>query len=310
MNILNIAIYFSVLLFLITVFSKIIKIIKAPLHLRWELYPVPHEKGKAHYGGSRLEEVDWWTKPMQHDVLGDWKIMLPEIIFLKAVWEHNKSLWWGTFPFHFALYMLFTNVVLCIIAALMNLGGNTVLNQTGGFDTLMYWLIQYIVWVGSALGVLGAVKLFSSRLFVPGLRKFSAASHYFNIILIGGIYLTAFIWSVTDISFMNNLIGIYTGLITLNSIPELPFIAYLDVWLIVLFLAYLPFTHMTHFFVKYFTYHKIRWEDSPNVSGSKMQAEISSLLNQPVSWSAPHIGADGRKTWVAIASAAPEKIKK
>ena len=63
---------------------------------------------------------------------------------------------------------------------------------------------------------------------------------------------------------------------------------------------------MTHFFTKYFTYHSVRWEDSPNVSGGKMSKEIEKLLNQPVSWAAPHIGADGHKNWIALATTMPK----
>ncbi|UCC59921.1 MAG: nitrate reductase, partial [Dehalococcoidia bacterium] len=39
-----------------------IKYALMPVHLRWELYPVPHEEGSK-YGGSYLEELEWWTKP-------------------------------------------------------------------------------------------------------------------------------------------------------------------------------------------------------------------------------------------------------
>jgi hypothetical protein len=57
---------------------------------------------------------------------------------------------------------------------------------------------------------------------------------------------------------------------------------------------------MTHFFTKFFTYHKVRWEDEPNVKGSKMQEKIAKQLQNPVTWAAPHIGADGKKNWIAI----------
>jgi nitrate reductase gamma subunit len=307
MSIINYAVYISVLIFLIAVIVKIIKIAKAPLHLRWELYPLPHEKGKSQYGGSRLEEVDWWIKPLHKNHFGDWKVMIPEIIFLKAVWEHNKSLWLGSFPFHFALYMLFSCVILTTLGALMNIAGYPINAQATGLNIFLFWLIKLLIWIGGGLGIIGSIRLIFSRIVESGLRNFSSPSHFFNIILIGGIYFTVFLWSLTDADFMSNLIGFYTGLITLQSIPELPLVVYFHIWLSVFFLIYLPFTHMTHFFVKYFTYHKIRWEDKPNLMGSKMQKKISDLLNQPVSWSAPHIGADGKKTWIAIASSSPEK---
>lgn len=59
MEFLHFAFYFGLVIFLILVISKAIKIATAPVHLRWELYPVAHEKGKAHYGGSYLEEFEW-----------------------------------------------------------------------------------------------------------------------------------------------------------------------------------------------------------------------------------------------------------
>ncbi len=40
-----------------------------PIHLRWELYPVPHEAGKAEYGGGYLEETSWWSKGVKSPLL-------------------------------------------------------------------------------------------------------------------------------------------------------------------------------------------------------------------------------------------------
>ena len=56
-----------------------------PLHLRWELYPVAHERGKAAYGGSYFEELDWWTKPREVSKLGEVKTIAEEVLTLKQV---------------------------------------------------------------------------------------------------------------------------------------------------------------------------------------------------------------------------------
>ena len=38
-----------------------------PVHVRWEIYPVQHETAaKVAYGGSYLEEIDWWEKKREH----------------------------------------------------------------------------------------------------------------------------------------------------------------------------------------------------------------------------------------------------
>ena len=67
-------------------------------------------------------------------------------------------------------------------------------------------------------------------------------------------------------------------------------------------MAYIPLTHMSHFFTKWFTYHHVRWSDEPNVAGGKIEKEVAKALQYPVSWSAPHIRGDGKKTWVDVAT--------
>jgi nitrate reductase gamma subunit len=69
-----------------------------------------------------------------------------------------------------------------------------------------------------------------------------------------------------------------------------------------LLLAYVPLTHMSHFFVKWFTWHRIRWDDEPNVRGGRIERMIADALERPVTWSAPHIAGDGRKTWADVAA--------
>ena len=72
-------------------------------------------------------------------------------------------------------------------------------------------------------------------------------------------------------------------------------------------MAYIPLTHMSHFVGKYFAYHAIRWNDTPNLRGGMQEAKIHKLLAQPINWAAPHIRGDGKKTWV---DAATEEVKK
>ena len=310
--------YLSVLVFFIAVVYKFYKIASAPVHLRWELYPVPHEKGRAAYGGSILEEVDWWTKKKEKDHLGELKVMVPEILLLKGVWEHNKELWLGSFPFHFALYLFIGNSALFIIAILLQITGISpfVFEPKSFWDS--FWMIyknviDIIVWIGSILGVLGAIRLLFTRIANRNLAKYSTASHYFNIFLIGAIYLTALWWRITDNNMVNELMGFYLGLlsfsneIAMNLPGSIPKIGSVHIIISLIFILYLPFTHMTHFFAKYFTYHSVRWDDTPNAQGSKIAERVSEQLKQKVTWAAPHIGADGRKNWIVIASEAPSK---
>ncbi|HSQ74944.1 MAG TPA: hypothetical protein VLT13_05280, partial [Bacteroidota bacterium] len=81
----------------------------------------------------------------------------------------------------------------------------------------------------------------------------------------------------------------------------------LSVVLLALLTAYIPTTHMSHFIGKYFAYHSIRWSDEPNLAGGKQEATIHELLSRPVTWSAPHINADGKKSWLDVTLEDQEK---
>ncbi|MGD9202672.1 MAG: nitrate reductase, partial [Chitinispirillia bacterium] len=72
----------------------------------------------------------------------------------------------------------------------------------------------------------------------------------------------------------------------------------------------LPFTYMMHFVAKYFTYHEIRWNDEPIEPGSPLEKKIEKLMGQKVTWSAPHIRGEGKKTWVDIATEEVKNDKK
>jgi len=52
MSIVQIITYLSVVVFATSVVTRFIKLSRLPVHLRWEVYPVPHETGKANYGGA------------------------------------------------------------------------------------------------------------------------------------------------------------------------------------------------------------------------------------------------------------------
>ncbi len=302
MTIFHLLAYVTVLVFIIAVTVRAVRIARMPIHLRWELYPLPHEKGRAHYGGSILEEVDWWTKPKHKDHIGEMRAMAAEILFLKGIWEHNRKLWVGSFPLHFGLYLLIGNTALVILNSLLALGGV----EMG----ILPRAINAIGWIGCVLGAIGAVIMLFQRIFDPGLSKFSTPSHYLNLFMLGGIYVSGMVWMANDVAWVTHSSGFLAGLIYPSVMPNLPISAHWFIMFTLVFMFYLPFTHMTHFFTKYFTYHCVRWEDETNRPGDPMQKKIDPQLQQTVTWAADHVGADGHKNWVDIAtSPVPKKEK-
>jgi len=308
MSILHILTYMSIIIFIAISIKRAMRIANQPVHLRWELYPVPHEKGRAHYGGSKLEEVDWWTKEHKKDHLNEAKEMGSEILFLKAVYEFNRSLWIGSFPFHLGLYLLIGTMGILFISGIMQLAGIDVNSGSGGFAGIMYIMALATAWAGSIAGLFGSIRLMFSRIADTALRDNSTVSHFFNIVLIGGIFATLLLLLITESNAITTLVGFYAGLVSFSAMPELSLIAYVHIFSTLLFICYLPFTHMSHMYMKYFLYHFVRWEDEPNIPGSALNKRLAQQLTYPVSWSAKHVGADGKKSWGDIVSDIPEDM--
>jgi nitrate reductase gamma subunit len=302
--------YCGIAVFFVAVIARFMMWSKMPMHLRWELYPVAHEGGKrASYGGSYLEESDWWTKPRDVSLVGEAKVMVPEILFLEALHKNNRGLWNRSFPFHFGLYMVATCTILMIAAGLLTA---FVPGLMAGFvGTAFGWLIRLTGYSGLVLGLVGAFGLIERRRKKP-LRDYTAPIDVLNLVFFVAAFGTALLtalWVDRDFSLVSQFVA---NLVTFNvtalagSGPAaiLPLVSAV---LLAILVAYIPLTHMSHFVGKYFAYHSIRWSDEPNLPGGKQEKVINELLNQPVSWSAPHIKADGKKTWLDVATEEQEK---
>jgi nitrate reductase gamma subunit len=270
--------------------------------VRWELYPVAHEKEpRVSYGGSYLEDVDWWKKKQEGSFINMIKGFLIEALFLHATFEHNKPLWIRTYPFHGGLYLLFGGLFLTILAALAQLVGIT----PGPVLTAMGNLVQVCSLVGCIGVVAGASALLHRRLNQEDLRKYSMREHYVNL----GAFVALGVLGV--LAWLGNPSFFELGRDFIANMLSFKFIApdssLFSLFLILGFVlaAYVPATHMGHVYMKFFLYHDIRWGDQPAQDNKKIQEKTGSLLGSPISWKAPHIQGDGQKTWVVVATTNP-----
>jgi nitrate reductase gamma subunit len=287
--------YAAVLVFAAGLIWRGLRIKTMPVHLRWELAPVPHEKGKASYGGSYLEEFEWWTQPREKSLLNEALYMGQEILLLKGVWEHNRSLWVWSFPMHLGLYLLVATIGCLVLASL----GLSFFGQ----------LAQWTGGVGYVSGAVGALGLLGKRMFDPKIRPFAAPSSYFNLVFLAALFASGGL-ALAAGGYLSGATSFVKAFFTANTSVSLSAPLSAHIGISMLFLLYLPFTYMMHFVAKYFTYHEIRWNDEPIRESVAMQEEVKALLGQPVTWAAPHLGADGKKNWVDIATSdLPEEEK-
>jgi nitrate reductase gamma subunit len=297
---LQVVAYVAVVFCVVATAAKMIRIACMPVHLRWDLYPIPHEKGKGSYGGSYYEEVDWWTKSRRFSLLAELKAMALEIFFVHSLFRHNRALWLVSYPFHIGLYCLVIFTLLIITGGAMVLTGVEVAPvATSGVGVALYYLTLVIGTVGWVLTTLGAVGLGLSRLFRSELRAASIRSDYFNLGFILTVGVTGIIsWLTVDpeYSVLRRFVG---AMLTFQKAGDVPAAVSAQVWLISALLCYFPFTHMTHMFSKFFTYHSVRWEDHPNIRGGKIEKAVNEALGRRLTWSAPHIK---QGTWAEAAT--------
>ncbi len=305
--------YLAIAVFMVAVIVRFRMWSKMPMHMRWELYPVAHEASKAHYGGSYLEETEWWKKPREVSLMGELKVMIPEILFLVAVKEKNPKLWLRTFPFHFGLYLAIGSVALMLLFGMVEALAPGAL-ATANLVSPLQTIIVIVGVAGLVIGLIGALGLLHRRLTSPDLKDFTTGADLFNLVF----FIAAFGCSLATFWLVDRdgaiIMGFTTNLVSFKLVAlqgtglamQLPLAS---IVLMSLLTAYVPLTHMSHFVGKYFAYHSIRWNDEPNLPGGKQEPIIQALLNRPISWAAPHIEGDGKKSWAEVCTTNPFEEK-
>lgn len=285
--------YVAVLVFIAGCVGRVVQYARAPIHLRWELYPVPHEAPeRVAHGGSYFEQGDWWKKARHQNMAGELSFMIPEMLLLKGLWEYNRKLWYRSFPFHAGLYLLIGAAFLSALGALF--GGF-------GFAGALFAMARACAWAGAVLTTFGGVALFWRRLTDPELKNYTGPGDLLNV---GAFAIACVLVIIGALSgSMPPLARLARALLSFDSTVRLPAATSAGLILGSVILGYIPYTHMAHFVAKYFTYHTVRWDDTPN--NQHIAARVAEYLTYRPTWSAPHIGADGTKTWGEIATTNP-----
>jgi nitrate reductase gamma subunit len=296
--------YAGGLVFVVASVIRAVGYARLPLHLRWELYPVPHEpRERAEHGGSHFEEGEWWTHPARINRGGELKFMFEEIVLLMGVWKHKRKMWYRSFPFHFGLYLLIGAAGLLLSSVLLSIGAPSF--WAGGTGAILHHVYAVAGWMGAGLTLAGATALLGGRLADEDLKPYTTAGDIFNLsffIATLGFLLAGYVLR-PDKSF--GAFALVRGALDFNTRLRVPFVLGTGLVLGALLVAYIPMTHMSHFIAKYFTYHAIRWDDQPNWKDSRLQETMAQYLTYRPTWAAQHIGGDGVRTWAQIASTNP-----
>jgi nitrate reductase gamma subunit len=282
--------YFAYLFVVVGYSWKIVKYLRLPTHLRWELYPVIHEDRRS-YGGSKFERVDWWKEGNQRHALRGFFFLLKEYFHLGEYFHRHRSYWYALYPWHVGFVLIICFHILCFFAALAMVSGIPVdAESLGIFGLLLYYLILATGVVSFISGAFGSVGLMVLRLSDPNLRAYAAPLNYVSYIFTLAVFVSGLAaWIFVDPTF-SEYRQFWKGLVTLQFVP-IEAAGALHIVLFNLFLIYLPFTRSLHYVTRFFAFFLIRWDDRPNIRGGELEKKLQRLMEQKVTWSAPHIKA-------------------
>jgi nitrate reductase gamma subunit len=164
---------------------------------------------------------------------------------------------------------------------------------------VFYYLLLVTGAIAFVTGTFGSIGMPLIRFFNRSLRAYSMPMNFFNYVFFLIVYSSGlYAWLMLDPT-LAEYRSYWLGLITMSP-PTLHPMTLLHIVLFDVFLIYLPFTRSTHYITRILAYYFIRWDDEPNVRGSKLEGQINSLLGQRVSWEGPHIAAG--KSWGEVAT--------
>ncbi len=275
--------WLAAVVFIAVASYKIARIATMPKNLRWEVYPVPHEgEDKRRYGGSYMEEVDWTKKRESGSVLPAYVEMGTEIFALKKVRENNVyGIWPLSMAMHWGIYLYFGWLALLVAQNLFPVPAIASATTVAGLASFI-------------LGIFGTVALIVKRATNPDLKLYTAPIDYFNLLFLASFFIVELISWLMDLSFTAHAAYI-ASVLTFQpaAVPALVLVGFL---LFELFMIYMPFSKLIHYFAKYFTFDQTLWDDAFSAKGSPTDRKIVEQLAYGVGWSAPHI-APG-KTWL------------
>ena len=298
---LTLALIAAISVFLLGNLYRVVKAMRMPVHLRWDLYPIPKgPRDRQRYGGSYFEETEWWTKSKETGLGGEVAFMLKEVFFLRGVFDNFRALWIWSLALHWGLYLYMAAAAVTVAVSAM--GAHLFFGRTPLLNAALVACLT-----SCTLGAIGSLGLLATRTFNSRLKGFASHATIFNLSLLAAIFGTGLA------ALFDPNRGLLTALaeIVVGRHAAAAYSAAIDCHfaLVAFFLVYFPFTHMTHMYMKYFTWHDVRWDDLPSRFDEGGPEALAKNLARHVSWQAPHIEGGPKQSWANVASSTGQQEK-
>lgn len=257
--------------FLVLSAAKFAKYAKFSQHSRMDLYPVPKEgDGRGEYGGSYMEEDEWWKKERSINTGAEWLDIFKEMFFIRKLFVNQKSLWASSFVFHGGIYVMMLWSILLLISAFI-------------CPEWLAAIINVVGVIGFAAAGVGAVTLLVRRLADKSLSVYTTPVEYFNLILIIVVLATGAVAWLTAASPIETAKAVVSF-----NFADMPAIVAVHLILMGLMMLYIPASKMGHYAGKFFAFRSVMWNNEPNLPGSKVAAAVhaSNATGASTTWSA------------------------
>ncbi len=274
--------YFAYFFIILLYTVKLIKYLRMPVHLRWELYPVIDE-------GEFEEEKNWIEKPRKKRYLKGFLFLLKDYFTLFDYAKNNFPYWLGIYPWHMGFILIIIFHILCFFGGLSIVKGIGVSYDSEAFIGRFLYLAILLTGVISFLaGIFGSVVVALNRILNRNLRDYASIQNFFTYFFTFVVFFTGFYsWFFTDPHFFEYR-EFWVGLLT-GRFRDVSFWTKIHIIAFDFFLIYLPFTRSLHYITRFFAFFLIRWDDEPNIRGSKLEKRLTEVLKRRISWSAPHV---------------------
>lgn len=180
--------------------------------------------------------LHWELFPYPNTVGAQLAEIIKEVVSLHSLFLHKRKMWCPSLLMHWGIYLMVFWFLLLL----------------AGFPHA-----SYVGMIGGVAAVIGTVMLLTYRLLDDGLRSISSFTEYFNLSIILAIsasgLATGFFAQVQILRDYVFSLMVFTPRVPTSSA------LLIDLALIQFFCIYLPFSRLTHFVAKYFTYHKVKW---------------------------------------------------
>lgn len=289
-------IYGSLTAFILLSIYKFYLYSRFPLPSRWELYPVPGEGSRFSYGGSYYEDSMWWKKPRKVRRLRVMAEVIKEMFFIKRLFANLRPLWRLSYCMHLGIYSLAVFTLLVLLGSVLPSFSDA---NRGVFAGKISYYVNLLTcfWGmgGMFLLALGSGGLFLKRLFDPSLRRYSVPLDYVHLLFLFSAAVTGLIAWGKGPGFAANLDRV--KLLLVFSPVKVSGLMTLHVLLLGFLLVYIPVSKMSHYVSKYYSYHRVLWDNEPNLPGSKIERKVKENLGSrpDVTWLAPHASPEWLK---------------